>query len=90
MLFDKSGRRHQGLEAAPTLDPAFDAAMILFETIVKVNAGPVLHHSSQHGADRSGIGAMAIRRYPVAAKARGCPAERKNAFAALMSRCSLS
>ena len=29
------------LEAAHTSDPALDAAMILFETVVQVGAGPV-------------------------------------------------
>ena len=61
------------LEAPHTSDPALDAAMILFKTIVEVHAGPVPHRPSQHRADRPGIGAMAIRRHPVGAKAHCRP-----------------
>ncbi len=45
--------------------------MILFKTIVEVGAGPVSHRLSQYGADRSGVGAVAIRRHPIRAKAHG-------------------
>jgi hypothetical protein len=45
--------------------------MILFKTIVEVGAGPVPHRPSQYGADRPGVGAMAIRRHPVRAQAHG-------------------
>jgi hypothetical protein len=90
MLATEAASGIMALEAAHTSDPACDATMILFKTIVEVCAGPVPHRPSQHGADRPGIGAMAVvvtrsGRKPVVAVA-----ERKNAFAALMSRCSLS
>jgi len=71
MLATEAARGVRALEAAHTLDPSFDAAMVLFKTIVEVNAGPVPHRLSQHCADRPWVGAMAIRRHPVRAKAPG-------------------
>jgi hypothetical protein len=71
MLATEAARGVRALEPAHTSDPAFDAAMVLFKTIVEVNAGPVPHRLSQHCADRPWVGAIAIRRHPVRAKAHG-------------------
>jgi hypothetical protein len=71
MLATEAGSGIRALEAAHTSDRTFDPAMILFKTVVEVDAGPVPHRPSQHGADRPRVGAMAIRRYSVRAKARG-------------------
>jgi hypothetical protein len=37
----------EGLEAAHTLDPTFDAPVILLQAIVSIGAGPVWHLSAQ-------------------------------------------
>lgn len=60
-------------EASHTSDPALDAAMVLFKTIVQVGTGPVPHGLAQHGADCSGVGAMTVCRDPVRSKAHGRP-----------------
>ncbi len=78
------------LEAAHTSDPALDAAMVLFKPVVQVGAGAVPDGLAQHAADRPRVGAMAVRRHPVRTEAHVARAERKNALAARMSRCSLS
>ncbi len=72
-------------------DPALDAARVLLETVVEVGAGAMVNRPAQHGADRHRVEAMAVHRHPVRSEARGVAlAERKNAFLARMSRCSLS
>ena len=53
------------LEAAHTSDPTLDAAMVLLEPVVQVGAGPMPDGLAEHGADRSWIGAMAVRRHPL-------------------------
>ena len=78
------------LEASHTSDPALDAAVVLFQTIVQVGAGPVPDRPAQHREDRSGIGAMSVRRHPIRPKAHGRPGGAKEGFAAFMSRCSRS
>ena len=60
-------------EASHTSDPALDAAMVLFKTIVQVGTGPVPHGLAQHGADCSGVGAMTVCRDPVRSKTHGRP-----------------
>jgi hypothetical protein len=61
------------LEASHTSDPALDTAMVLFKTIVQVGTGPMPHGLAQHGANRSGVGAVTICRDPVRSKAHGRP-----------------
>jgi hypothetical protein len=58
-------------EASHTSDPAFNATMVLFKTIVQVGTGPMPHGLAQHGANRSGVRAMTICRDPVRSKAHG-------------------
>ena len=41
------------LEAAHTSDPAFNAAMVLVEAVVQVDAGPVTDGLARHAASRS-------------------------------------
>jgi hypothetical protein len=60
-------------EASHTSDPALDAAMVLFKTIVQIGALPVPHGLARHDANRSGVGAMTVCRDPVRSKAPGRP-----------------
>jgi hypothetical protein len=59
------------LKAAHTLDPAFDAAVILLETIVQVGVHLMPDGLSQHAADCPGIGAMTIGGHPLRSKSHG-------------------
>src|SRR5829696_2795317 len=64
--------------------------MILLQPTFQIGAGPVPHAFAQRRADRAGVAVVAVGRdrsgvMPVAALA-----ERKNAWAAAMSRCSFS
>jgi hypothetical protein len=85
------GGRSGALEAPHRPVSAFDAPMILLEPVIQVGIGSVPHILAQFGADRPRVAVMAI----------GCDpsgdhppvtvlAERKNALAAAMSRCSLN
>ena len=65
MLAAEAADRVMALEAAHTLDPALDAAMVLLEALVQVGAGPVMDGPAQHAADRPRVGAMPVRRHPV-------------------------
>ena len=72
MLATEAGGGIVALEAPHTSDPAFDPTMVLFKTIVQGGVGSMADRPTQHGADRPGIGAMAIGGYPVGAtKAHG-------------------
>jgi hypothetical protein len=48
------------------------------------------HMFAEFGSDRSGIGLMAINGDPIGVTPLTALADRKNALAAAMSRCSLS
>ena len=61
------------LEASPTSDPAFDAAMVLLEPVVQVGAGAVPDGLAQHGSDRPGVGAVTVRRHLLRPEAHGRP-----------------
>jgi hypothetical protein len=71
MLAREEGSGIVALEAPHTSGPAFDPTMVLFKTIVQVGVGSMADRPTQHGADRPGIGAMAIGGHPVGAKAHG-------------------
>ena len=86
----KPGRGSGTFEAAHRLVSAFDAPVILFQPVVEVAAGPVPHLLAQLGADRAGVAVVAVRRDPVGVIPVTALAERKNACAAAMSRCSLN
>ena len=90
MLATEAGSGIVALEAPHTSDPAFDPTMVLFKTIVQVGVGSMADRPTQHGADRPGIGAMAIGGHRSGPKPMVALADRKNALAAFMSRCSLS
>jgi hypothetical protein len=49
------------LEAPHTSDPSFDPAMVLFQSIIQVDARPVADVAAQGGADRALVGVMRIR-----------------------------
>jgi hypothetical protein len=71
MLATEAGSGIVALEAAHTSDPAFDPTMVLFKTVVQVGVGSMADRPTQHGADRPGIGAMAIGGHPIGAKTHG-------------------
>ena len=58
-------RRSWALEPTHRLVSTFDAAVILFQSIVEVAAGTVLHAFTQLGPDRTWIAVVAIRGHPV-------------------------
>jgi hypothetical protein len=60
------------LETPHRSDPALDAAMVLLKTIIPKSAGAVQHRPPQSHADRSWIGAVAVRRHPIRQEAHGC------------------
>jgi hypothetical protein len=76
------------LEPAHTLDPPFDPAMVLFKSMVQVDARPVADVAAQRRADCASVGVMPVRCHPV--RHNQLSAERKNLWAALMSRVALS
>ena len=59
------------LETPHTSDPSLDATMILLKPIVQVGARPVPDCTSQHRADRPGIGLMPIRRHTIRQEVHG-------------------
>ena len=65
------------LETAHTSDAAFDPAMVLFESIVQVDARPVTDVAAQCRADRARVRIMSVGCHPVRHKAdnRPCRAE---------------
>ena len=52
MTATKSARRREASEAAHTSYPSLDSAMVLFQSIVQVDVGPVLDRFAERGADR--------------------------------------
>jgi hypothetical protein len=65
------------LEAAHTSDPSLDPAMVLFKSIIQIDARPVADVVAQRRADRSWVGIMPVGCHPVRHKAgnRPCRAE---------------
>ncbi len=65
------------LEAAHTSDASFDPAMVLFKSIIQIDARPVVDVAAQGRADRSRVGVMPVGCHPVRHKAgnRPCRAE---------------
>src|SRR5687768_16105253 len=59
------GGRSRALEAPHGAVSAFDAPVVLLQSIVQVAAGPVPHRSAQLGPDRPGVAVVAVRRHPV-------------------------
>jgi hypothetical protein len=53
MLAAKALGRVVGLDASHVLDPARDAATVLFKAIIQLSAGLVRHRPLQHRAGRS-------------------------------------
>ena len=72
------------LEAYPSLDPA----MVPFKSVVEIDARPVADVAAQRRADCASVGVMPVRCHPV--RHNQLSAERKNLWAALMSRVALS
>ena len=69
-----------------TLDPA----MVLLDPIIQILVGAVLHAVVQFSPDRARITIVTVRRDTRGVTPVTALAERKNAFAASMSRVSLS
>src|SRR5277367_623872 len=65
------------LEAAHTSDASFDPAMVLFKSVVQVDARPVTDVAAQCRADRTRVRIMPVGCHPVRHKAgnRPCRAE---------------
>ena len=65
------------LEAAHTSDPSLDSAMVLFKSIIQVDARPVADLAAQRRTDRARVGVMPVGSHPVRHKAgnRPCRAE---------------
>ena len=78
------------LEAAHTSDASFDPAMVLFKSIVQVDARPVTDVAAQCRADRAGVRIMPAVVTRSGAKPTIDRAERKNLWAAFVSRVALS
>src|ERR1700756_47908 len=57
------------LEAAHTSDPPLDPAMVLFKSIIQIDARPVADLTTQRRADRARVGAVAVGCHPVRHKA---------------------
>jgi hypothetical protein len=53
------------IEAAHTSDPSFDPAMVLFKSIIQVDARSVADSAAQRRADRARIGVMPVGCHPV-------------------------
>ena len=80
----------EALEPAHTSCAPFDAPVILLQSVVPVRAGPVHDPPAERRADRPRVGAVTVRGDAVGAMPVTACAERKKAWAAAMSRCSLS
>jgi hypothetical protein len=57
--------RLRALEPTHRLVAAFDATVILLQSIVEKVAGAMLHGFTQRGPDRPGIAVVTIRGHPV-------------------------
>ena len=85
----KAIRRGGVTEPAHRTISALDPAMILFNSVVEILAAPVLHAVTQHCPDGPWITVMPVRGTRAGVTPVTALAERKNAFAAAMSRVSL-
>ena len=83
-------RRSEALEAAHTSYAPFHAPVVLLKPVIFVGAGPVHDLPAKRRADRPRVGAVAVRGDALGVMPVTALAERKNAWAAAMSRCSLS
>src|SRR6478752_10147444 len=74
ILSAKSVCRFMLLEAAHTSDASFDPAMVLFKSIVQVDARPVTDGAAQCRADRTWVRIVPVGCHPVRHKAgdRSC------------------
>src|SRR5215471_21365396 len=65
------------LEAAHTSDPSLDSAMVLFKSIIQVDARPVADLAAQRRTDRARVRVVPVGSHPVRHKAgnRPCRAE---------------
>ena len=78
------------LEATHTSDASFDPSMVLLKSIFQVDARPVADVATQCRANGAWVGIMPVGRHSVRHKPATDRAERKNLWAALMSRVALS
>jgi hypothetical protein len=90
VLSAKSVCRLMLLEAAYASDASFDPAMVLFKSIVQLDARPVTDVAAQCRADRAGVRIMPAVVTRSGAKPTIDRAERKNLWAAFVSRVALS
>ena len=89
-ILDESSAASMLLEAAHTSDPSFDPAMVSFKSIIQVDARPVADVAAQRRADCAWVGVMPVGCHRSGTKPATARAERKNLWAALMSRVALS
>jgi hypothetical protein len=77
-------------EAAHRSVLSLDPAMVLLDPTIQILVRPVFHAFVQFGSDRAWVTVMTIRRDTRAVTPVTALADRKNAFAASISRFSLS
>ena len=82
--------RVRALEPAHGLVAAFDATVILLQSVVEITAVAVLHALAQRRADRTAIAVVTVGVTRSGVTPVTVLADRKNALAATMSRCSLN
>jgi hypothetical protein len=90
VLSAKSVCRLMLLEAAYASDASFDPAMVLFKSIVQLDARPVTDVAAQCRADRAGVRIMPVGCHPVRHKADNRPCRAEEPLGRLMSRVALS
>src|SRR5918998_5281720 len=67
------GRGSGTFEAAPRSVSAFEAAVILFQPVVEVAAGPVPHPFAELGPDRTGGAVVTVGSEPIGGEVGGHP-----------------
>jgi hypothetical protein len=82
--------RSWALEPTHRAIAAFDAAMILLQSVIEILVVAMPHTFAQGRPDRPWIAVVPIRGHPVGRNTGDILADSKNAFAAAMSRCSLN
>jgi hypothetical protein len=83
-------RRSSALQSKHRSTSALDAAVILLESVVQIATCPMPHMAAEFCPDCPGIGIVAIRGDPIRVTPVTAFADRKKAWAATRSRCSLS
>jgi hypothetical protein len=74
------------LEPARTSDPPFDSPMVLFKSIVQVDARPVADVAAQRRADCARVGVMPVGCHPVRLNADSRPCRAKEPLGRSLAR----